>query len=85
MYMPNVCVHAQLCLTLCDPMECSLPGSSVWDFPGKDTRVGSISSSSGSSQPKDQTCCRYNHILKHCKLVLCCRDYMTTSLKLFIQ
>ena len=22
-------MHAQLCLTLCDPMECSLPGSSV--------------------------------------------------------
>ena len=24
-----VCVHAQLCLTLCDLMDCSLPGSSV--------------------------------------------------------
>ena len=24
-----VCVCAQLCLTLCDPMDCSLPGSSV--------------------------------------------------------
>ena len=24
-----VCVHAQLCLTLCNPMDCSLPGSSV--------------------------------------------------------
>ena len=23
------CVHAQLCLTLCDPMDCSPPGSSV--------------------------------------------------------
>ena len=23
------CVHAQLCLTLCDPMDCSLPGSFV--------------------------------------------------------
>ena len=29
---------AQLCSTLCDPMDCSLPGSSVhWDFPGKGT------------------------------------------------
>ena len=30
--MSGVCVHAlvtQLCLTLCDPMDCSLPGSSV--------------------------------------------------------
>ena len=23
------CMHAQLCLTLCDPKDCSLPGSSV--------------------------------------------------------
>ena len=23
-------VHVQLCLTLCDPMNCSLPGSSVY-------------------------------------------------------
>ena len=32
---------AQLCLTLCDPMDCSPPGSSVHgDSPGKDTAVG---------------------------------------------
>ena len=31
---------AQLCLTLCDPMDCSPPGSSVHgDSPGKNTRV----------------------------------------------
>ena len=24
-----VCMHAQLCLTLCDPMDCILSGSSV--------------------------------------------------------
>ena len=31
----------QLCLTLCDPMDCGLPGSSVHgDSPGKNTRVG---------------------------------------------
>ena len=29
------------CVTLCDPMDCSLPGStSPWDFPGKNTGVG---------------------------------------------
>ena len=31
-------MHAMLlqsCLALCDPTDCSLPGSSVWDFPGK--------------------------------------------------
>ena len=33
---------AQLCLTLCDPMDCSLPGSSVFsgDSPGTNTGVG---------------------------------------------
>ena len=31
---------AQSCLTLCDPMDCSLPGSSVHGiFPGKSTGV----------------------------------------------
>ena len=32
---------AQSCPTLCDPMDCRLPGSSgPWNFPGKDTGVG---------------------------------------------
>ena len=32
----------QLCPTICDPMDCSLPGSSLhpWDFPGKSMGVG---------------------------------------------
>ena len=25
----SLCLVTQLCLTLCDPMDCSLPGSSV--------------------------------------------------------
>ena len=36
-----VCFVAQSCLTLCDPMDCSPPGSSVdGDSPGKNTVVG---------------------------------------------
>ena len=36
-----LCLVAQLCPTLCDPMCCSLPGSSVHgDSPGKNTRMG---------------------------------------------
>ena len=32
---------AQLCRTLCDPMDCSMTGSSVYgDSPGKNTGVG---------------------------------------------
>ena len=34
---------AQLCLTLCDPMDYSLPGSSIHGiFPGKSTGVGCL-------------------------------------------
>ena len=36
-----LCLVAQSCPTLCDPMDGSLPGSSVHgDFPGKNTGVG---------------------------------------------
>ena len=36
-----MCLVAQSCLTLCCPMDCSQPGSSVHgDFPGKNTGMG---------------------------------------------
>ena len=36
-----VCLVAQSCPTPCDPMDCSLPDSSVHgDSPGKNTAVG---------------------------------------------
>ena len=36
-----LCLVAQSCPTLCDPMDCSPPGSSIHeDSPGKNTRVG---------------------------------------------
>ena len=36
-----LCLVAQSCLTLCDPMNCSPPGLSVHgDSPGKNTGVG---------------------------------------------
>ena len=38
----QLCIIAQSCLTLCDPMDCSPPGTSVHgDSPGKNTRVSS--------------------------------------------
>ena len=55
----NVCVHAQSlqsCLTLCDPIDCSPPGSSIHGI--SQTRILEwvvISSSRGSSPPRDQT------------------------------
>ena len=45
----------QLCLTLCNPMDCRLVGSSVHgDSPGKNTGVA-LPFSMGSSQPRDWT------------------------------
>ena len=53
------CIHAkslQLWATLCDPMDSSPPDSSVHgDSPDKNTGVGCMPSSRGSSQPRDRT------------------------------
>ena len=52
--MPFVC--AQSCLTLCDPMDCSLPGSSVLGIlQGRIPDWVAMPSSRGSSQPRDWT------------------------------
>ena len=49
------CESAQLCPTLCNPMDCSLLGSTVHGILQARIRVG-ISSSRGSFWPRDQTC-----------------------------
>ena len=49
-------VSAQPCLTLCEPMDCSLPGSSVHGIlQERILEWVAMSSSRGSSQPRDQT------------------------------
>ena len=50
-----VCVSvAQLCLTLCDPMDCSLPGSSVHGInPARILEGAPMPSFRGSSPPRD--------------------------------
>ena len=50
-----LCLVTQSCPTLCDPMDCSPPGSFIHGHsPGKNTGVGVvISSSRGSSKPGD--------------------------------
>ena len=57
------CVHAksfQLCPTLCDPMNYSLPGSSVHGIlQARILEWVSMPSSRGSSWPRDQTCVSY--------------------------
>ena len=52
-----VVLLAQSCLTLCDPMDCSPPGSSVHGI--SQARILEwfvIPFSRGSSPPRDQTC-----------------------------
>ena len=46
---------AQLCLTLCDPMNCSLPGSSHGILQARVLEWGDIAFSMVSSQPRDRT------------------------------
>ena len=53
---PCVCSVAQSCPTLCNPMDCSPPGSSVHgDSPGRNIGLGCPFLLQGSSQPRDQT------------------------------
>ena len=55
----------QLCPTLCDPMDCSLPGSSVHGiFQAIVLEWIAISFSRGSSQPRDRT--QVSHIVDRC-------------------
>ena len=50
-----VCLVAQLCPTLGDPMDCSWPGSSVHGIlQGRMLEWATISFSRGSSQPRDR-------------------------------
>ena len=47
---------AQLCLTLCDPTDCSLPGSSVHGiFQARTLEWGATAFSRGSPRPRDRT------------------------------
>ena len=49
-----MCLVSQLCPTLCDLMDYSLPGSSIHgDSLGKILEWVTMPSSSGSSQPRD--------------------------------
>ena len=51
------CSVAQACSTLCNPMDCNLPGSSVHaNFQARTLEQVAISYSRGSSQPRNQNC-----------------------------
>ena len=65
-------IYIYVCPTLCSPMDCNLPGSSVYGiFQAKILEWVVISSSRGSSWPRDQTpvscvSCIGSQILYHC-------------------
>ena len=61
-----LCLVAQSCLTLCDPMDCSPTGSSVLgDSPGKNTRVGCHALPQGIFPTQGS-----NQGLPHCRQIL---------------
>ena len=53
--MVCVCMCAQLCLTLCDPMDCNPPDSSVHAISQANTGVGCHFLLQGILQPRDCT------------------------------
>ena len=63
---PWLCVRVQSCLTLCDPLACSLLGSSVHgDSPGKNIGVGCHALLQGISPVQGS-----NPGLPHCRQIL---------------
>ena len=63
------CLDAKLCLTLCNPMDCNPPGSSIHGISQASVLEWvAISFSTGSSQSRDWTyvCCIERQILYHC-------------------
>ena len=64
---------AQSCLTLCDPMDCSLPGSSVHGiFQARILEWVAISFSRGSSWPRDWT--QVSRIVGRCFTIWATRE-----------
>ena len=63
---PWLCVRVQSCLTLCNPLDCSPPGSSVHgDSPGKNIGVGCHALLQGISPIQGS-----NSGLPHCRQIL---------------
>ena len=61
-----LCLVAQSCPTLCDPINCSLLGSSVHgDSPGKSTGAGCHTLLQGNFQTQES-----NRCLLHCRWIL---------------
>ena len=71
-----LCLVTQSCPTLCDPMDCSPPGSSVHgDSPGKNTGVGFHALLQGISPTQELNPC-----LSHCRQILYQLSYQRNPL-----
>ena len=69
---------AQSCPTLCDPMDCSLPGSSIHGiFQARVLEWVAISFSRGSSWPRNRT--RVSHIAGRCFTIWATREAQECS------
>ena len=80
-----VCMHAkslQLCLTLCDIMDCSTPRPPRLLFRARILEWVIISSSRGSSQPRDQTRISYASCISRWVLYL---NHLLTGIFLYIE
>ena len=68
---------AQSCLTLCDPMDRSLPGSSIhpWNSPSKNTGVGTHSFLQGIFPTQGSKPC-----LPYCRQILYCLSHRCYNL-----
>ena len=73
------------CPTLCDPMDCSLPGSSVHGiFQARVLEWGAIAFSRGSSLPRDRT--RVSHIAgRHFTIWKLCSDGKALLMILYLM
>ena len=75
---PVLCCVTQPCLTLCDPKNCSPPGSSVHgDSPGKNTGVGCYALLQGVFPTQGS-----NPGLPHCSRILYCLSHQRSPLSI---
>ena len=64
--------QTKLCLTLCNPMDCSPPGSSVHgDFPGKNPKVSCHCLLQGIFPTQGSNLCLLSHLMRWRQILYC--------------
>ena len=76
----SLCLVFQSCSILCDPTDCSPPGSSVYrDYPGKDTGVGCHALLQGLFPTQG-----LNPGLPHCRRILYCLSHQGSPSHVYV-